>query len=570
MSKLRCKFTLKLYDMLEVIYPEKELNEFVSDYFEGEHGIEMGVITASELEDYMIDVIDNWCYRIDNKCNATQDGMPLYSKEKIALFKSQRGCSYYEYCILYKGIPREKFSQHPAILAFGIGSEYECSKFTHRHEMSKQTFLQLFKKYFPKVYFYLSSEPRAVIPMNDLMSSHCWCIATTGAGKSYTIMYEAYGIMRDYPHISIVVIDPHGELAKGMKQLSLNKNYKSVVYFDPSLKEGYAPTINPLLIHDKSRRTVTFTGEQLITTLKDIFSSDEESKLSGVMVNTLEKCIYFLLRRESKTTLLELRDLLRCDPLLLKEAQEYDPMVFNAEFAKGTNTTRKALLDRIDRLLNPPLMGPLLSGDDTFDLEDAMDTGKLVLFNLGALPEQSRNIFGKFLIAQIKSIMWKREDRPQEQRRHVFLIVDEFQNFVVDGVEQMLSQMRKYNLRLILANQYIEQISNTKLKHAVIGNTRIKIVGAASDPATARELGGAIGVDAKEILNLPDYEYFIKTKTKLYRVRIPDTLLTDKTKRLTEKQLKELDDYQIEHYYKLINDKRSTTDTLPKPKYDIW
>src|SRR6185369_10797351 len=67
-----------------------------------------------------------------------------------------------------------------------------------------------------------------------------------------------------------------------------------------------------------------------------------------------------------------------------------------------------------------------------------------------------------------------RVDLPEEKRRDFFLYVDEFQNFATDSFANILSEARKYRLGLILAHQYISQLTgpenNTKVRDAVFGN----------------------------------------------------------------------------------------------------
>ena len=47
--------------------------------------------------------------------------------------------------------------------------------------------------------------------------------------------------------------------------------------------------------------------------------------------------------------------------------------------------------------------------------------------------------------------------RPDE-RRHFFLYVDEFQNIASKPFAGMLAEVRKFNLGLVLANQYADQL----------------------------------------------------------------------------------------------------------------
>jgi len=54
-----------------------------------------------------------------------------------------------------------------------------------------------------------------------------------------------------------------------------------------------------------------------------------------------------------------------------------------------------------------------------------------------------------------------RADIDESKRKDFYLYVDEFQNFATDSFATILSEARKYKLNLIVANQYIEQMSET-------------------------------------------------------------------------------------------------------------
>lgn len=53
-----------------------------------------------------------------------------------------------------------------------------------------------------------------------------------------------------------------------------------------------------------------------------------------------------------------------------------------------------------------------------------------------------------------------RADIPESQRKDFYLYVDEFQNFATDSFSTILSEARKYKLNLVMANQYIDQMTD--------------------------------------------------------------------------------------------------------------
>lgn len=65
------------------------------------------------------------------------------------------------------------------------------------------------------------------------------------------------------------------------------------------------------------------------------------------------------------------------------------------------------------------------------------------------------------LITKFQIDAMSRADIPETERQDYYLYVDEFQNFATDSFATILSEARKYKLNLIMANQYIDQMSET-------------------------------------------------------------------------------------------------------------
>ncbi|MBP7884805.1 TraM recognition domain-containing protein [Patescibacteria group bacterium] len=68
---------------------------------------------------------------------------------------------------------------------------------------------------------------------------------------------------------------------------------------------------------------------------------------------------------------------------------------------------------------------------------------------------------GRMISIQIKLAALKRASVREEDRVPFFLYVDEFQNYVSQSFESVLSEARKYRLGLCVAHQYIEQLKNS-------------------------------------------------------------------------------------------------------------
>jgi len=58
-------------------------------------------------------------------------------------------------------------------------------------------------------------------------------------------------------------------------------------------------------------------------------------------------------------------------------------------------------------------------------------------------------------VSKIQAAAMKRQKIDKDKRIDFFFYIDEFQNFVSDSIESILSEARKYRLSLNMAHQYI-------------------------------------------------------------------------------------------------------------------
>lgn len=76
---------------------------------------------------------------------------------------------------------------------------------------------------------------------------------------------------------------------------------------------------------------------------------------------------------------------------------------------------------------------------------------------------------GSLLITKLQIEVMKRAKQEADKRRPFYLYIDEFQHFTTESFSTMLSEARKYKLGLILAHQYVSQLSD-QVQQAIFGN----------------------------------------------------------------------------------------------------
>jgi hypothetical protein len=141
-----------------------------------------------------------------------------------------------------------------------------------------------------------------------------------------------------------------------------------------------------------------------------------------------------------------------------------------------------------------------------------MDSGKIMIMNLskGKVGEDNMRLLGGMLITKLQLSAMSRVDTPEHLRKDFMLYVDEFQNFATPSFASMLSEARKYRLSLIMAHQYIAQLSE-EVRDAVFGNVGTMVsfrVGAADAEFLEQEFSPVF--TQQDLVNLSKYHIFLK------------------------------------------------------------
>jgi hypothetical protein len=182
------------------------------------------------------------------------------------------------------------------------------------------------------------------------------------------------------------------------------------------------------------------------------------------------------------------------------------------EFPSYSKATIGAVQRRLSRVLYTPVVRNILSQKESkLDFLEIMDRKKILLCNLskGNIGQDNSDLFGQLLMSKIQISSMARADRTMEERQPFYLYVDEFQNFVTSSFEEILSEARKYQLCLILANQFTKQLSR-RVHDAVFGNVGTLVtfrLGLDDAQDLQKELGS---FTYENILNLESYHTYVR------------------------------------------------------------
>ncbi len=322
---------------------------------------------------------------------------------------------------------------------------------------------------------------KSIYLKNEDRFRHFYVVGQTGTGKSSILQVMARQDIRQGR--GIAVIDPHGDLANDLLPFVPKSRSEEVIYFDP------ADMARPLGINileaqsDDEKQTV---AQDALNIMIKLFGSE----IFGPRIQD-----YF---RNGALTLMDypggcaLTDILRLftDDEFQKERRRTikDPVVrgwWDHTFSKMGEREKGEMIPffaaKFGGFITNKLMRNIIGQTkSSFDIYDCMQAQKILFVNLskGVLGDFNSNLLGLVLVSKIQMAAMRRQSIPKEQRSDFFLYIDEFQNYITESIESILSEARKYRLGLVVAHQYLGQLqksdaltkSNVNLKDAIFGN----------------------------------------------------------------------------------------------------
>ncbi|MBI4835963.1 MAG: ATP-binding protein [Candidatus Abawacabacteria bacterium] len=344
---------------------------------------------------------------------------------------------------------------------------------------------------------------------------HFYVIGQTGTGKS-TILQTM--IRQDLQlGNGLCVIDPHGELIEDILPFIPKSRVQDVIYFNPgdtdrpmglNILEATTPEEKDFISTEALNIMIKLYGEEIFSPrLQDYFRNG----CLTLMDDPEGGCITDIVRLFTDDTWQSFKSAKVQNPIVksfwtkqmamtgAREKQEMIPY-FAAKFgAFITNTLMRNILGQTK---------------SAFDFSDVMNNKKILLVNLckGMVGDFNANLLGMIIVAKLQVAAMRRVSGPKTD---FFLYIDEFQNFVTDSIETILSEARKYRLGLIMAHQFIPQLirnkNDTKIRDAVFGNVGTILsykIGVDSAEVIGKEMAPVFS--EQDLLNIGDFKAALK------------------------------------------------------------
>ncbi|MDB5870653.1 MAG: hypothetical protein JWQ07_95 [Ramlibacter sp.] len=339
---------------------------------------------------------------------------------------------------------------------------------------------------------------------------HMHIIGKTGTGKTSlleTLLRQDIDAGR-----GVTLIDPHGDLA--LRVLAYAKSAgREAIYLDaadPAAPYGY----NPLKPIAESHIPLAVSG------LMEVFKKRFADAWGVRMEHVLRNALYAILDTGGGALADILRLLADKDyrTSLSKRIKNEPVRIFwQSEFPAYADRYRvesaAPIQNKIGAFLSDPRMRRLVTEPKTnLSFRRIMDGGQVLIVNLarGTVGEDSSSLLGALLVTSIALAAYSRANIPEDERCIHYLYVDEFQSFTTLAVADMISELRKYLLRLVLAHQHMEQLEKD-VKHAVIGNAGTLVsfrVGAEDAQLISKEFMDV--VTTEDLVGLANFAIYLR------------------------------------------------------------
>lgn len=343
-------------------------------------------------------------------------------------------------------------------------------------------------KFDPEVFFFSKGGFKALFPFGN-RQRNVQILGGAGSGKSELIKLFLYDDIQSRK--GCFLLDPHGDLASEVAHFKAEKG--RILYLSPEFgsKLGYYFRFNPLQHRYYDSPTpikaafISVKAQELLSAFSIIMSQEFSPNMERIISN----CMQVLLTHKG----MNLRDFLHFLRPATSESYEqlgrehYSESVrlfFQHEFnQKRLEITRASILTRFENALSNYHIAKIFDcKESSFDFQKALNQGKCLLFNLsqGKLGESGSRMLGSFIIAELTTLALQKEKIPVQYRKPWMGYIDECQNYLTERIDKILSEARKYAVHLTLANQFLGQVQNPRLKDSMLANTNIKCLGFSS------------------------------------------------------------------------------------------
>lgn len=346
-------------------------------------------------------------------------------------------------------------------------------------------------------------------------ATHAAMFGKTGTGKS-TLLHQL--IHQDIAAgRGVAVMDPHGTLIDNILAASIPEERLSEVVLLECGNSEYPVPLNPFRVPEGI--AVETAYNYLYWVLRKIYAG---IWLEGQTNRVIQHVLRTLLCDPGATPL-DIERLLihggyRASLIeVLQEQRLRSSLMFWKHYNEQSEPTRSQMtqpvLNRTEAFLGSPAIEYMTCHPNTLNFQALIQERKIVLINLAgkALRSEVDNL-GALFMAGFYMASEALGDIPDGDPPRYYLYIDEVERYVTSPIPDMFTEARKLGLSLMLANQYLDQLSRDTL-NGILGNAGTLLAFELGDKdATTLRGPFAPELDTHALQNIGKYHVAVKTR----------------------------------------------------------
>ncbi|RJR31283.1 DUF87 domain-containing protein [Candidatus Parcubacteria bacterium] len=355
---------------------------------------------------------------------------------------------------------------------------------------------------------------------------HMYIIGMTGTGKSNLMSEMAkQDILAGN---GLCIIDPHGNLIENVLPCIPESRAEDVIIFDPSDVER---PVGLNMLEAENPEQVDFAIQEMIAIFYKLVT--DPSMIGPMFEHNMRNAMLTLMAdAENPGTIAEIPRIFT-DPAFQKYklAKVTDPMVWafwEKEMAKTSDFHKSEMLgyliSKVGRFVENQMIRNIIGQPKSkMNFKDIIRKKRILLINLckGKIGEMNSNLLGLIFVSKLQMAAFAGASLAEDERNDFYLYIDEFQNFITESISTILAEARKYRLNLILAHQYLGQLTGgssvegktygERIKDAIFGNVGTIVsfrIGVEDTETIAKQF--APNISEYDLMNMEKYNAYIR------------------------------------------------------------
>ena len=340
---------------------------------------------------------------------------------------------------------------------------------------------------------------------------HVYIIGQTGTGKS--VMLENLALQDMLDGKGFAFLDPHGDSAERLLSMVPRERVEDVIYFSPG--DQMATPVGLNLFEFETDDQKDFLIQEAIAMLYRLYDPGHTGIIGPRYEHWFRNAALTIMADPAGASFIDIPQVFNDNDYAkskLKFVKDQTVLDFwNKEMAQTSDYHKSEVLgwfvSKFGAFLSNEMMRNIIGQTKSgFNLRDIMDNKKILLINISKMGELNAQLMGMIFVMKFQAAAMGRADIPEDQRVDFTLYADEFQNFATESFEIILSQARKYRLSLVLANQFMTQLTD-KIREAIIGNVGTVVsgrIGTTDAELLVKKFTPVF--DAEDLAKMPNFE----------------------------------------------------------------